>query len=378
MKSLDLLEFDRQTTRYGQLAQQLGDQIRSGDLKPGDRLPSFPELKVKLGISQHTWERAYSLLEREGLVRRETGRGVFVQEPPPAVKSGFVGYFDLCRKVTKDSTYFRQIQDGIRCGAQEAGKHIVIIDSAQAFSHWGDLEGLLVCPVGDSGMQHLPADLPPGLPVVHLLYNNGINPSVRSADEWGVQALVDHLFNLGHRRIAHISRATDSLLQLRYQAYREALENRGIEPLSSWTFGHPEPGCAYTRYGYEMMCEWLDNGWSETGCTAILAQNDSMAYGVIKALNQAGIQVPGDVSVVGFDGIEPHFQEGWGENIPLTTVRVPLFEIGYAGIKVVLGEYAPMPVAPEPLQFPVELVVGASSAVCAVHSQSREAVGLCR
>nr|AUN36321.1 transcriptional regulator, LacI family [uncultured bacterium] len=379
---LERLKISQPTTRYAQLAQQFGAQIRSGELKPGDRLPSFPELKAKLKISQHTWEHACRLLELEGLVRREPGRGVFVEAPRVKTKTGFVGYFDLCRNLTNHSPYFRQIQDGIRRGAQESGKNIIIIDSAQTFSRWDDLEGLLLCPIGESSVELLPVDLPVDLPVVNLLYNNHIYPSVRAADEAGVEALIDHLWNLGHRRIAHMSRGTDSLLQLRHQAYREALLQRGAEPLAEWTFSDPEPGCAYSRYGYEMMSEWLEKGWSETGCTAILAQNDLMALGVIKALREQSILVPEEISVVGFDGVEYIAPDGFNENYAaanqLTTVKVPLFEIGYAGMKVVLGEYEQMPVPPMPLQFPVKLIVGESSAFCVANSEAPEPVGHCR
>ncbi|MEM7244068.1 MAG: GntR family transcriptional regulator [Acidobacteriota bacterium] len=65
---------------YRQIVQQLSDQIRSGGLQPGERLPSVRELAAELVVSLITTRRAYAELEAEGLIVRRQGQGTFVRE----------------------------------------------------------------------------------------------------------------------------------------------------------------------------------------------------------------------------------------------------------------------------------------------------------
>lgn len=380
MKSHSLVE--GKVPKYAKIVEAIHDDIVQGRLLPNDSLPSFVEMSKRFGVAKQTVDKAHSILEREGLIRREQGRGVFVEPTRKKIKTGFVGYLDIYRNYTSHSAYFRLIQDGVRRSASESGKHIIIIDSVQTFSRWNDLEGLLLCEVGDSNRQLLPELLPPDLPVVNLLFDDHHYPSVQADDATGIRLLIDHLWEQGHRRIARLTRSNDEMLQLRHQAYREALLRRGIEPLPEWSYSTDGLGEAYSLFGYEMMLDWLEQGWLETGCTAILAQNDLMAFGVIKALREQGVDVPGEVSVVGFDGVEHVAQDGLNDayvvDTRLTTVKVPLFEIGATAMKVVLGEYEPAATRHTALRLPIELIVGESSGLCRAGIESQKAVGLCR
>ncbi len=86
--------------------------------------------------------------------------------------------------------------------------------------------------------------------------------------------------------------------------------------------------------GRASMRKWLQDGWRDLGCTALLAQNDEAAIGAIEELQEAGFDVPGDVSVVGFDGTEAaeYFRPR------LTTIKVPLEEIGAAAAEYLLRQ----------------------------------------
>jgi GntR family transcriptional regulator len=74
---------DRSIPLYYQLANLLSEKITSGELKTGDRLPTEVELVEEYGISRITVRQALRLLEEEGLIRREVGRGTFVNEYRP-------------------------------------------------------------------------------------------------------------------------------------------------------------------------------------------------------------------------------------------------------------------------------------------------------
>ena len=101
----------------------------------------------------------------------------------------------------------------------------------------------------------------------------------------------------------------------------------------------------------------VEDGWQALGCTAILAHNDEAAIGVMNALAARGLGVPQDVSVVGFDGTmicdfcTPK----------LTSVKVPLREIGSRAVKVLLEQIQGGIKTPEKITLPVQLKRGAST-----------------
>jgi GntR family transcriptional regulator of arabinose operon len=354
--------------KYAHIVEAIQADIAEGRLRPNDRLPSFVEMVERFGVAKQTVDKAHAILEQEGLIRREQGRGVFVEPPQKKVQTGFIGYLDPDLTYTSRSSYFRQIHDGVRRAAGESGKNLVIIDSHKTFTRWSELEGLLLCEVEDADLVDIPVILPSDLPVVNLLYNCPFYPSVQAADEAGIHMLVEHLVQLGHRRIASVTHINHIQLRSRHQAYREALLRHGIEPQPEWSFHRTGWGFAYSLYGYDMMRLWLQEGWAEAGCTAIVAQNDLMAHGIAKALIEVGIKVPEDVSIVGFDGVVDIGHDGVNESyiqpMKLTTVKVPLYDIGYTAMKVLLGENDVIPVLQKPIKMPVELVVGNSSAPC--------------
>jgi len=162
--------------------------------------------------------------------------------------------------------------------------------------------------------------------------------SVTVDDNAGIGDSVWHLLELGHRRIGYLTSgfnpSLDSVSRLRLAAYREALEQAGILVDARWmrrldNFGQYMNFVDLGRMNMEL---WLKDNWRDLGCTALLAQNDETAIGVIQALEDAGIKVPGEVSVVGFDGIEM----GLCVRPSLTTVEVPLPRVGATAAAMIM------------------------------------------
>ena len=115
--------------------------------------------------------------------------------------------------------------------------------------------------------------------------------------------------------------------------------------------------------GRVAMSRWLEDGWRESGCTALFAQNDDTAWGAIEALRAAGFRVPDDVSVIGFDGT----QSAMFCNPKLTTVEVPLQQMGREAVRLLLrrlacGRHSVETRFVETLVFPTQLKVRASTA----------------
>jgi len=140
----------------------------------------------------------------------------------------------------------------------------------------------------------------------------------------------EHLLDLGHTRISHISGPLSlRLAQERLAGFRKAIEGRGLE------VNHciPGEGNWECMAGYKAMQRIL-------ACpelpTAIFSANDRMAIGAMRAIDEAGLRVPQDISIVGLDDIEvAAFQTP-----PLTTVRQSFTEMATLGVKLLLDVLA--------------------------------------
>lgn len=143
--------------------------------------------------------------------------------------------------------------------------------------------------------------------------------SVTADDHSGVGQAMRHLISLGHRRIAHIAGSQTTTTGVdRVTAYRYWLESAGI--------AHDEKLVAVADWfteadGADACQELLDRG---VDFTAILAANDLVALGCYQILRSVGRRVPEDVSIVGYNDIP--FTHAFDP--PLTSVRVPLYEVG--------------------------------------------------
>jgi DNA-binding LacI/PurR family transcriptional regulator len=116
---------------------------------------------------------------------------------------------------------------------------------------------------------------------------------VRVADERGARLAVEHLVALGHRSIAHVDGQRLPGSVLRSRGYRQAMRRHGLDDQIRIL-----PGDHAEESGATAARELMTHGRLPT---AIFASNDRCAHGVLVALLRAGVNVPGDVSVVGFD-----------------------------------------------------------------------------
>lgn len=166
-------------------------------------------------------------------------------------------------------------------------------------------------------------------------------------------ALVHHLADQGHRRLLHIAGPPGWRSAAgRTSAYRGALAARGLVGVDE------EPGDWSSRSGFEAM-DRLDArvGVVASGVTAVVASNDSMALGAIHWLTAHGLSVPGDLSVVGYDGVpDSAFYAP-----PLTTIQVDSEALGRRLLYSLLTRLDADFEAP-PFQYPARLVVRASTA----------------
>jgi len=133
-------------------------------------------------------------------------------------------------------------------------------------------------------------------------------------DVAGARLAVDHLVSLGHRRIVCLSGGDNPVSHSRAQGYSEAMADHGLSDYAQIVSG----GLSDTA-GYSAGTRAL-----ELSPTAFFVANDIGAMGAIAAVEEAGLDVPGDVSVIGYDGI----RLAGLRSVNLTTVAQPLGELG--------------------------------------------------
>src|SRR5688572_133716 len=144
---------------------------------------------------------------------------------------------------------------------------------------------------------------------------------------------VGHLYNLGHRRIAVIKgQAFSSDTDVRWETISNAARKRDI-PIDPKLMVQLQGESPSPEVGYTAMKALLATG---ERFTAVFAFNDISAIGAIRALEEMGLRVPADVSVLGFDDI----YAAAFHNPALTTIRQPLFEMGSIAAKTLLERLA--------------------------------------
>lgn len=152
------------------------------------------------------------------------------------------------------------------------------------------------------------------------------SPAVASTNRQGAYDATSYLIRLGHRRIGFITGALDLRSAWeRQEGYQQALSDSGIgfesSLISEGSYHQPE--------GYSGAHNLLSLPQPPT---AIFASNDVMAFGVMEAVRERGLRIPGDISIVGFDNIPQASQVA----PPLTTVSQPLEQMGREAVRMLL------------------------------------------
>lgn len=223
--------------------------------------------------------------------------------------------------------FFSEVIRGLDQTAQRHQYHLLVSSShndraeveAAIRVMRGRVDGLVLMSP-DVDADALVAELPDGLPVVLL------NCAARTErfdaldlDNFGgARSVVAHLLALGHRRIAHIrGPARNHDADERLRGYRAALHDAGVAPDPALEL----PGDFSDATGYALAHALLT---AAARPTAIFAANDSMAIGALGAARDAGLRVPEDVAVVGFDDVPiARYMSP-----PLTTVHVGIHALG--------------------------------------------------
>lgn len=345
--------------------------------KPGahEPLPSYQELSKRYGVSISTVQKAMDLLEESGVVHRMKRRGTFIrpggataEAPAPATRLQCI---NVLFHENWGGEVFRIGHAESLAGCSEALEHsraklrVVVPERHDA------CETLLspVFPDAEQGCLLMHAfDQPkvlewlrdrriPFVVAAHKIYRSDHLPphhSVAANKAKGAFDAARHLLDLGHRRIGYIGtkRAGSSQMESEvYEGFRSALICAGAHLTADdfMEFHTDERERAVDAVRTFLSRRPLP--------TAVMAQTDAIALALLDAARQAGLRVPEDLSVVGFNDL-PAAADALP---PLTTVREPWRVLARTATELLL-RVAETPDAPfETLQLPCRLVVRRST-----------------
>jgi DNA-binding LacI/PurR family transcriptional regulator len=301
------------------------------------------------GVRPRTAARVRAAMDRLGYRPHALARGL------AARRSHTIGL--LITDIT--TPYFPDIVRGAQESAEAAG-YVVLLGDASVHTASEDLlvrrlleqriDGLIVASsrTTDEYARQLRSE---DIPVVCINGTVGqFAHAVQIDQRAGARLAVDHLADLGHRRIAHITGPTGLPTRAeRLAAFRSALREKGIpsDPalIATGVASIDEASTATSR-----LLALLDPP------TAVFTYNDRLAVGTYKAIRAAGLEIGPDVSVVGFDDVP---LTEWLEP-PLTSVRQPRREMGRTAVEILLAALSGEP-APDLVVVQPTLVVRSST-----------------
>ena len=374
------IDRDRAVPLHVQLLNQLRHLIMSGEWAPGSLLPSEAELQDQLKISRSTIRQALNSAEVQGLIERVPGKGTFVAQLATGRHSSrLIGY------ITCDS--FRYLQSQLVSGAESVvsakGYRVIFCNSNRNAKEENRLleqlvledkvSGILIWPILHSDpsrrlFQLAQQGLIP-LVLVDRTFNGLTCDYVTSDNYAGARAAVEHLVELGHRRIAFLSRPILQLLTVaeRLRGYQDVMREAGLTPLEPWLVGALDQEMeivltlqSYSDVASQDVAQIARYLRAPQRPTAIFAMNDMMAMQAMKAAKLVGLRVPEDLSLVGFDD---EAIVNTLLDVPLTTVAQDGFTMGRQAAELLIERIEGHSGPPRQEVLPTQLRVRASTAL---------------
>ncbi len=327
--------------KYYKMHHDLQEQIRRGELRAGDRVPSENQLAAVYQVSRQTVRKALAILEQEGDIYAVHGKGTFVSERVrPEHKS-----HNIAVVTTYLSDYiFPRVIQGIDDVLTAQGYSILLKNTRNSRSQEAkcleellqkDIDGVIIEPSKSQiSCRHLhfyERLEEYGIPYVFIqgcFDRMEDKPQVLMDDCRGGYLITKYLLDTGHRNIAGIFKADDIQGQNRHRGYVQALQESGVlyDPDKVIWF-HTEDRKVHPQEG---ILRLLSKGIQPE---AIVCYNDQIAMQVIAALTARGLRVPEDISVTGYD----NSYMAMGGEYHLTTIVHPQEKLGEMAAQLLLS-----------------------------------------
>ncbi|MBC8400373.1 MAG: GntR family transcriptional regulator [Candidatus Marinimicrobia bacterium] len=329
---------------YYQIVLDIKSQITSGMLREGDQLDTQVNLALHYNVSLITIKKALSKLVNDGLLLSRMGKGTFVTK--------FNKRIDYSESITiglvlrdLDEPFFSKIVKSVEQQATELGYNILLkstLNSAEnsesqiyQFQKLG-VKGLII-----ASMAHIYIPTPAinmlhdeNFPYVMVSYVD--DPRiffVGTNHEMGGFIATEYLIKLGYEAISYVNGEKGNIVgNLRQNGYERALRKYGKTVNPDIIFRLSVGGFENDyNSGYIIGKQFAENS---NRPQAVFLYDDLTALGFQRAILDAGLKVPEDVAIVGFDGI----QMGETAPVPLTTILQPTDKIGHAAIDIITNQ----------------------------------------
>ncbi len=335
-----LIERNSREPKYRQLKAILENRIRKGVWAPGAKVPSEPELASQFGLSRQTVRQAQEILEAEGWLTREQGRGTFVCNPPrPRRRPGQpgevhdAGILIPCITISLYPAIARGLEDALR----ERGFHLVmgsydvVPDKERRYLEdmlAKPVAGIVACPSYNSRPVDYQTLIDRGVPLVLMDTSlPGIDVDMVATDDYwsaykGAAALAEH----GCQRIAFLAgHFTASTSRERLAGCRSALEAAGLKLAQELVI----EGDFSAEFGYRAAHKLLTERPDVDG---LFVANDPIAQGVIQAAVECRQFPASSLRICSFD--EPDVASDFRD--ALIMLKQARYELGRAAGEILL------------------------------------------
>ena len=324
---------------HARVRQAIADQITAGQYKPGDLIPSEHELCEKFGVSRIVIRQALGALTNEGLVERFPGRGTFVRQRATGAQGNGRSVISLVL-ANAIGSFMAQVVRGVDSAVRAAGMDLHLAISYDR----ADEEARLIRELVDkraAGALVFTCDTPgpanpncldflrvreAGIPILFVDRYLSQLPIgyVVTADEAGMRQLAEHFIALGHTKIGYMDHAVEvTSVTARRAGFFGALRSHRLHAECVLHVDRSREGDKDdAALAYTAMREYLATG--KPLPTAMVGCNSYYTIGMFRALKEAGVSVPEDVALAGFDDLP----EAAVLEVPLTVLRAPVEEMG--------------------------------------------------
>lgn len=340
------LNFNDPTPLYEQIEKDIKEKIENGELNEGDQIGSQNELAKSYNVSVITVKKALLNLITNGYLYARVGKGTYVAKGSTEKQRKF-GEHKTIGLVLRDlkHPFFSMIAQSIEEKAYELNYTILLSGSSNKIekeesqiNHFKSLgvDGLIIASLSLEYMAtpYLQELHDENFPYVMISYMH--DPQywfVGSDHELGGYMATEHLIKLGYKNIGYVHLGKGNLLsEVRKNGYSRALTDNDI-PFDShkiYSLGTEayDTGEDRAELGYQFGKRFEE---MDDKPEALFFYNDTAAIGFMKYLNEVGINVPGDIAVVGYDDVELASYAP----VPLTTIKQPVQKISSKAVEVV-------------------------------------------
>ncbi|MCM0647331.1 GntR family transcriptional regulator [Clostridium swellfunianum] len=334
---------------YSQIVDYLIGMIENKEIQVGDRLPTELELMEKFNVSRITAKRALEELKNKGLIYRKKGHGSFLSKT--LEKENNIQQKIISMIIPYENSTGRFI-DYIRGAADYlySKGYLLSINCTDGYEAKERDFLISMSGMGVSGIIYYPTNRINNFDILSALYMNeypivlidkyfdSLPLSYSVSDNFaGGYESCKHLIDLGHRNIAFMSSINIekvSSVRERFLGYCKALKDNGLKITSDFILTEFLDGIATETAG-EVNIDYtpsLLEKLIDKEVTAVIAENDYIALDIIKALEAIQVEMPNDISLIGFDNIPILSQM----NIQLTTIEQDFYEIGRKAAVIVV------------------------------------------